>query len=99
MARYFSLCIFNINDVHKCTDLRLIHYVDGKTAYNTLKLLNSLADMNIVLNLLPVINIRGQNLPQTSQIEFLGVIIDDKLSSADQVSFICTKVSSLVGTI
>ena len=40
-------------------------------------------ERSIILNSIPVIEIRDQSLPQTSQISFLGVIIDGKLSVAD----------------
>ena len=42
-------------------------------------------------------NNRVQSLPQTSRIKILGVLIDEKLSIADHVNSVCTKVSRSAG--
>ena len=54
---------------------------------------------NIVLKSIPVINVRGQSLPRSSQVKFMGAMFDEKLSFAERVNSVCTKVSLSVGMI
>ena len=47
---YIYIYIY-INDMHKCADLRLIHYADDSEAYKTLNLLNSMSEVNAELSM------------------------------------------------
>ena len=42
-----------------------------------------------IVNALPDIHIRGQALHQSNEINFLGVIIDDKLSFGNHIDSVC----------
>ena len=44
------LLVIYINDMHKCTKLRLVHYADDSTVYKTLDSLNSLSEVNTELS-------------------------------------------------
>ena len=44
------LFVIYINDMHKCTNLRLVHYADDSTAYKTLDSLNSISEVNTELS-------------------------------------------------
>ena len=50
-------------------------------------------------NFIPIIKIRGENLPLMSQTKFLGVIIDDSLRFSDHINLVCNKISRSIGVI